>query len=226
MVVERAGQQFNTSADANGIERIRAAVRLLIEARDLARDAEADIWSFAVEAEELRRRGATTPELRWLVQKNYACHRDEKTTRAKSRCFRPAPPLVFSDRTCFVLTDQGAAAAARGGIMDFGRPATGIVQPEQELVLPDWDRRRRTLFLGGVIVKQFRRYAPDQWLLLDAFAEELWVMSIDDPLPPHPGIDPVRRLHDTISNLNRNQINPLIRFHAEAVLRRVHWEPR
>ncbi|MEX2122011.1 MAG: hypothetical protein WD847_20695 [Pirellulales bacterium] len=227
MPVERAGQPFNAFADANGIEGIRAAVRLLIEARDLARDAEADTWTFAVEAEELRRQGTTTPELRWLVQKKYALHQDEtRRIGGKSRCFRPAPPLVFSDRTCFVLTEQGAAALAGCAAALVGTPASGIVEPKQELLVPDWDRCRRTLLLGAVIVKRFRRCAPDQWWILDAFGEEGWVMTIDDPLPPHPDMDPVRRLHDTIGNLNRNQVHPLIRFHAQAVLRRVHWERR
>jgi len=35
---------------------------------------------------------------------------------------------------------------------------------------------------------------------------------VDDPLPPRPNQDPKKRLHSTISNLNRNQENRLLHF--------------
>jgi hypothetical protein len=41
--------------------------------------------------------------------------------------------------------------------------------------------------------------------VLRVLQEEGWPPRIDDPLPPEADQDPKRRLHSTISNLNRGQ---------------------
>lgn len=89
---------------------------------------------------------------------------------------------------------------------------------------PVWDSILRELRLGDRIVKRFRVPAANQELVLTVFEEDGWPSSIDDPLPPSPDIDPKRRLQSTVKSLNRNQIAPLLRFHANGNARRVTWE--
>ncbi len=61
-------------------------------------------------------------------------------------------------------------------------------------------------------------------MVLTAFEEEAWPVRIDDPLPPHPEQDPKRRLHDTITSLNRHQRRPLIRFVGDGSGEGIRWE--
>jgi hypothetical protein len=56
-----------------------------------------------------------------------------------------------------------------------------------------------------LLVKAYRRPAPNQELVLAAFEEEGWPPQIDDPLPGSYELDTKQRLHDTIVRLNRNQ---------------------
>ena len=90
--------------------------------------------------------------------------------------------------------------------------------------LPCWDAKLRELRVGGVLVKQFRVPAANQELILDAFQEEGGPSHLDDPLPPQTGMDPKRRLHETIDRLNRSQKHRLIRFHGDGTGRGVRWE--
>jgi hypothetical protein len=78
--------------------------------------------------------------------------------------------------------------------------------------------------LGERIVKEFKLPALNQETVLTAFQEEGWPPCIDDPLPPAAGIDPKRRLHDTIKNLNRNQKHYLVRFMGNGTGQGVRWE--
>lgn len=43
--------------------------------------------------------------------------------------------------------------------------------------------------------------------------------------PPQPGIEPKRRLHETVYSLNRNQKRFLIRFFGNGNGQGVRWEP-
>ena len=63
---------------------------------------------------------------------------------------------------------------------------------------PNWDRETRTFMVGGLLVKRFRVPSPNQEAVLDAFQEEGWPRSVDDPLSPVPDQQPKRRLarHD------------------------------
>jgi hypothetical protein len=77
---------------------------------------------------------------------------------------------------------------------------------------PIWDESRRELRVGELVVKRFRQPAADQEIVLAAFEEEHWPPRIDDPLPPKAGQDSVRRLQNTVTNLNRAHRKHLIRF--------------
>src|SRR5205823_8333838 len=90
--------------------------------------------------------------------------------------------------------------------------------------LPRWDSECRELWLGDVLVKQFRVPAPNQESILNAFQEEGWPRRIDDPLTPQHNQDPKCRLHDAIDRLNRSQKKRLIRFRGDGKGEGVLWE--
>jgi hypothetical protein len=73
-------------------------------------------------------------------------------------------------------------------------------------------------------VKLFKVPAINQEAVLAAFEEEEWPPRIDDPLSPRGEQNPKRRLHDTITALNRNQKAPLIRFFGDGSGQGVRWE--
>ncbi len=89
--------------------------------------------------------------------------------------------------------------------------------------LPKWDSDRRELSLDGVILKHFRRAAPNQERLLQAFEEDGWPHEIDDPLPRTNGVLPGERLRETIKRLNRSVAPRLIRFGGDGSGQRVVW---
>jgi hypothetical protein len=93
--------------------------------------------------------------------------------------------------------------------------------------LPSWDAQSRRLWLGGVLLKEFRQPSPNQTRLLDVFQEQGWkAVHVDDPLSAAPGEreeDAKRRLHDTIKNLNRGLPPGTIRFRGDGTGQGVRW---
>lgn len=79
---------------------------------------------------------------------------------------------------------------------------------------PMWDRQRRELRIGDVVVKRFRWPAKNQEKVLNAFADLQWPTRIDDPLP-RDGVNAKSKLHDTIKCLNKNQEIGLIKFRGD-----------
>lgn len=69
---------------------------------------------------------------------------------------------------------------------------------------PEWNKDIGELSVGGVLVKKFSQPAANQRRVLDAFQEAGWPRKMDDPLRPDPGIDPKRRLAETVRSLNNN----------------------
>lgn len=91
--------------------------------------------------------------------------------------------------------------------------------------IPRWDPLKREFSYGGKLLKRFRRSAPNQERLLAAFEESGWPQRIDDPLPVDAEIVPAQRLHDTIKQLNRTLVEPLLHFHGDGTGRGVCWRP-
>ena len=89
---------------------------------------------------------------------------------------------------------------------------------------PIWDRQRRELRLGDIVVKRFKWPAENQERVLNAFEDAGWPDHIDDPLPVHPDICAKRRLHDTLKCLNRKQIRGMIKFRGDGTGRGVRLE--
>ncbi|MBV9121785.1 MAG: hypothetical protein JO112_00315 [Planctomycetes bacterium] len=203
----------------------------LLQAYEYAREVHCRNWDFAVELDALRTVGFTASDLRWLVCKGYAEHAAEVNLGpARQRAFRRTGRLRFCRSTCVVLTEAGvafayAACASRGKrgrsrSPRFHKGADRIVRCK----MPHWDSARRELRLGKMVIKEFKQPAPSQEMILNAFQEEGWPSHIDDPLPPPPDQDAKRHLHNTITNLNRHQKIPLLRFLGNGNGSGVRWE--
>lgn len=161
------------------------------------------------------------------------------------REFEPVTDLVLSERSCFVISKQGYAvseAIAQNSSINSSNSDRSLSmsshhsgpsrdpnenpapkQPSQlgsssqshPQLKPIWDRERRELRFGDIVVKRFKWPAENQELVLNAFEDLGWPKRIDNPLEAHPTICPKRRLHDTLKCLNRKQVNELIKFRGD-----------
>ena len=231
--------RLSTSMRSEVPERLAAALTRLRHALNYASDLCRDPWDFAVEIQGLFEEGLTNNDIRWLLCKEYVEHAGELTLPGdEHRSFRPLGRFTFCDRSCIVLTEKGlefvvgSAGETTVAISSNGyHGVNGLLEdhpakPATKLhPAPHWDRQRQELRLGEFLVKRFKVPAPNQELVLATFQEEGWPPRIDDPIPPHPDLDPKRRLHDTINALNRCQLNILIRFQGDGSGQGVRWEP-
>src|SRR5262249_41460473 len=144
--------------------------------------------------------------------------RVETTARRKDRrTFRRTGLLTLTARTCVVLTASGAAWVRKVTQPSRRRPAT-------RARIPSYDGREWSV--GSVVVKHFGRPAPSQDWLLRAFQQQNWQRCIDIPPLPESKSNRKRFLHNTIENLHRDQLHPLIHFYIDVSGRRVCWEWR
>jgi len=224
-----------TDAALRIVRRASAAISHLLESRQYAVALGRSIWDFAVEIEDLKRLRLLSSDLRWLVCRGYAETGNETSNGDPSRrIFEHNDSLSFSDRACFVLTNNGVlltekiteqpievAEPSSNGLILLSN-GNGVTQP----TTPNWDRDRRELRMGDVVIKRFKMPAPNQEIVLVVFQEEEWPVRIDDPLPRHGELDPKRRLHDTINALNRNQKAELIHFEGDGVGQGICWTTR
>jgi hypothetical protein len=123
--------------------------------------------------------------------------------------------LVMAEAEQFLARLEGPVAVL---------PAAELFNPAELEVVPQWDRARRVLAVGGRIVKQYRVPSANQGTVLDAFQHEGWPRRIDDPLTYRAGRDPKYRLHFTINRLNQSQQQRLIRFFGDGTGEGVCWE--
>jgi hypothetical protein len=207
---------------------IQSALALLADARDYAREMDADIWQFAVEIDDLAALGLTKSDLRWLALMGYVEHAREVTARDDTaRRFQPGQSLAFPKGTCFVLAEAGLSACSK---TEGAVPSILCIRSDAaadsavEDLMPRWDQERRTLYVGSYVVKQFREPSQNQEAVLAAFHQEGWAHRIDDPLPPSADQDPKFRLHHTIQRLNNHQQHPLIRFRGDGTGQGLFWE--
>jgi hypothetical protein len=200
----------------------------LLQAHDYAQQTGRDGWDFAVEIAELRRRGMTNADCRWLVCNGWArLGRELRARPGERRRFRHDISLAISRGTCLVLMPAGqrvaAQIAARGSLPRVDGVDT-LLSDHVRQIVPHWDSDRRELRLGSRLVKRFKLPAPNQEMILTVLEEESWPRRIDDPLSPSKLLDAKRRLHDTIKYLNRNQKHRLLRFIGDGTGQGVRWE--
>lgn len=226
------------------------AARALLKSVDFARQLQRSDWDFALEIAELHRHGLDNCDLRLLVHQGFIDHATELVeTHAEGRRFQAAG-MRFTPRTCFILTEPGRIAAQQLRYSDglqtsstppSPRPATSssptspngspyVAQAHVDAgsiatSKPIWDVDQGRLTFANQLVKEFKTPAPNQQLILSVFQEEECPPRIDDPLPSCPTIHSKRRLHETITALNRHQKNRLIRFRGDGRGQGVRWEP-
>ena len=92
-------------------------------------------------------------------------------------------------------------------------------------IKPVWNKGRRELCFGGVVVKRFRQPAKNQLSVLESFQELRWPAHIDNPLTGGDSVDARDRLHDTIRRLN-NHIGRVIHFMSDGLGQGITWELR
>jgi hypothetical protein len=76
------------------------------------------------------------------------------------------------------------------------------------------------------VIKHFKQPSGNQESVLVAEQEMGWPTWLDDPLPGRAGQCAKARLHDTVKDLNRRQLVPLIRFKGNGTGTCVGWELR
>jgi hypothetical protein len=214
---------------------IVAALSACLEAFAYAEDLGCDSWNFAIEYPALREIGLSRSDIRWLVGKRLLdCAIETSPADAARRSFRSIPRPTFSRNVCFVLTCLGVEVSRRlrkrasapdcDSLPSARAPVQAAGASDFKPPLPHWDRDRKLLRIGQVVVKQFKVPATNQEAILAAFEEEAWPPRIDDPLPPHRDQSPKRRLQETIKSLNRNHRHTLIRFIGDGRAMGVRWE--
>lgn len=224
---------------------VRRILLRLLAANDSASDFGRDPWDFAVELPQLSQFGVGTHTLRTMICRRWITHmREIPNPTDRRRAFEAESDLVLSSRSCFVLTRKGYDIANNLTVLrttsmndqnhfSDNNPTSpsipsGFDPRQSSQPMPCWDRERRELRLGDVVVKRFKWPAENQEQVLDAFQEEGWPAHIDDPLVPHPKICPKRRLHDTLKCLNRKQVNQVIKFRGDGtgqgVLLEINWQ--
>jgi hypothetical protein len=206
------------------------ALALLVQSYRYTQELGCSPWDFAVELPCLREAGLTNSDVRWLLSKQYVVQGVETIPppEGDSRAFTPLSCLALDARSCFILTDEGIGFALGEGATPEPAPTADGSLPNGRKsgpVLPSWEKDRRTLFFRDQVVKHYKVPAPNQELILTVFQEERWTYRIDDPLPTASLIDRKQRLHDAIGSLNRNQRQPLIRFHGDGSGEGICWEP-
>lgn len=133
-------ETFTRSMEAG----LGSTLELLLQAHECAADARAERWNFAVEIQTLPEGGFVRTLLRWLISKDLVEHRCETTTGGDpARNFaQPLTPLVFSEKSCFVLTNAGAEyarefLAARAAAEAALRPETRQRSRARYISLPE-----------------------------------------------------------------------------------------
>ena len=164
-------------------------------------------------------------------------------SRASRNAAQPAAPvrtaadvpqmltIDVSEQTVFDLSGEAAPAdfgqpampAAAGGRGPLAMPGNG--EPKAEPV-PVWKADCRELWYGGRLVKKFRQGAENQRAILDAFQEENWKRTIDDPLTGKGDMDRKKRLENAVQGLNALMRNPLLSFHVINAGEGVEWRVR
>jgi hypothetical protein len=227
--------QHGSPRDVAQAAHLKCGLVLLRRARCYAEKLGRDPWDFALKIATMRRAGLSHSDLRWLICKAWVEHVREVFTRGRQqRRFRHSGSLSLTKRSCFVLTAAGVRGAKSSPAVESLPVAAVEIAPVRRASangsangrtpVPQWDRDRQELRLGAVVVKEFKLSSPNQETILMAFQKEGWPPRIDDPLPPHAGVDPKRRLYETIKSLNRNQKQRWLLFMGDGTGEGIRWQ--
>jgi len=191
---------------------IQAALTLLADGYDCARERNAKPAEYAIPAVQLREAGCNDTLLHWLV----ACRNVRPVDRKPAKAKPGTATAEFSADTRFVITTSGIAVALR---------LAGEAAEPPRIARPRWDALTGDLWLRGRLVHHFKNAASNQREILDAFQAEGWPTAIANPLkqerPTRDGRK--QRLHDAIKNLNRGLAGSCLRFYGTGGGQRVGW---
>ncbi len=203
---------------------IETALAILLEGLEYAQQLDAARWDFAVEVSSLRRLKLSNNDLRWLLAHDLVEHAVELATDGSTRSFRKQAPTSIGKRSCFVLTETGAALARdlRPDAKSYGDNDVGARRGfataqgnSADAPSPCWDRNRRELWFGATLVKRFTLPSPDQESILTAFEEQRWPARIDDPALTAQDSTRHAKLLETVQQLNRRHRSALIHFQCD-----------
>lgn len=189
-----------------------AAAQLLRRARSDALNAASDSWSFSVAIEAIRDAGFPDAYLAWLASRRFVELRRKVTELDGTQRFLPFDEisLPISADTYVVITMSGVALSE---------------QHCSQLVKPVFDPARGTLNVEGHVVRTFRRPAPSEARILQAFHDANWASHILNPFRGRSDRATTNsRLHAIIGKLNRTQHPQLIRFSTAGGGRSLRWE--
>lgn len=207
-------------------------LQALSDANEYSLDLSVSPWDFALWFAQLEAFDLNQNDLRWMIRKGWIAHRNSShESLPESRLTRE-----MGEASQFIISNQGLVAIRdfieRNPLLLADDPTNPVSQLNErtssaDVVVsnkPSWDMERRQLTFRGKVVKRFRWPAPNQETILSVFSEEGWPLKIADPLSQEKGLDPKRRLGDTIKCLNRNQFSRLIRFRGDGTGEGVLWE--
>ncbi|WP_144057980.1 hypothetical protein [Novipirellula maiorica] len=214
--------------------RLQDGLSLLAIGYRYASASDVNSQEFAVRYKSLCEAGLNECDVRWLLTQDFVEHLVELTLPGDTaRSFRAGGAAICTE-SCLRLTEHGFAFAQQGRSDGCDSDAsnnqtskypaaTNSAQPIPA-IHPVWNPDRQELSFQNQIIKRYRLPSPNQTAILSAFEEDDWPVRIDDPLSPRLDQDPKRRLHDTIRNLNRAQIHPLLRFVGDGSGQGVLWD--
>lgn len=214
---------FDTEVHFQQVIGSKNALVELAQAFALSRRAGVCCWQFALEVHELRQKGLSLTELRWLVQQGLLKHAFEITHGSSpERTFQEHQTLKFDERSCFTVDPICADAFLAAIVKKATTPSCVDHEPRQK---PYWNGLRHELLFLGQVIKRFKVPSPNQEMVLRVFEEENWPLRIDDPLPAIADQLPRQRLNDTIRSLNRNQKITALHFSGDGTGEGILWEP-
>jgi hypothetical protein len=115
--------------------------------------------------------------------------------------------------------------------VDLGLHFAGLIaqaglEKRQGASKPQWVEHDFQLWFRGELLRQFKRTAPKPIRLLTAFEEQQWVPRIANPFPGDVDYPAADQLLDTVKNLNRTLLQPLLAFEADRSRQGVRWYDR
>jgi hypothetical protein len=147
-----------------------------------------------------------------------------------SKEFGPPFPQEFISFCIRFLADHDRGAPDGRPLLTHAgvKLVEAVIQTGHTVVLsPHWDRKRRKLWLGDQLLKEYRQPSPNQIAVLDAFEKIQWADMVIDPLPKlrwETNLHRQRRLHDAIKSLNYALPDGTIRFHGDGSGHGISWD--
>lgn len=184
------------------------------------------VWQLAESVASLHGQGIRDIALRLLCIAGLAeCRLEKLTPSSSERTFRPITNLDLPDSACMILTAAGLDSAAERELAPVPAHTDGFVQAALAPPAPwapVWDYKE-TLSWGNQVIKQLRRDADCQRLVLAAFQEAKWPNRIDDPLLRDGLTAAKERMRQTVRHLNKRHRLAIIEFWMDEERRGICW---